>query len=208
MNAPILRVARPTDDLDALIQGTVEEPVKPITLAGRRLDFAGAGPRGARSPGGPRPPRPPRRPRHWPPIPESASESRPKVSKTEVLARLGVWVSRRYKVALRIKYSVAWCIHFLLEHLSSHRRRGELFSCAHDKTFLKAIELALIAQKAKLSAADFSRKITELQTWARDLQDLAVVHSRHVTCTRESAIAQIAKAALPTITVNLAQTVC
>jgi hypothetical protein len=73
---------------------------------------------------------------------------------------------------------------------------------------LKAIELALIAQKAKLSAADFSRKITELQTWARDLQDLAVVHSRHVTCTRESAIAQIAKAALPTITVNLAQTVC
>jgi outer membrane protein len=77
---------------------------------------------------------------------------------------------------------------------------GEL-TAARDK--LVADDRALTAQKAKLSAADFSAQTNALQTRARDLQNLASVRNGQLTRTRDGAIAQISKAALPLLNASL-----
>jgi outer membrane protein len=68
---------------------------------------------------------------------------------------------------------------------------------------LVADDQALTAQKATLAAADFAQRTTALQTRARDLQNLSNVRNGQLTRTRDSAIAQISKAALPLLNASL-----
>jgi outer membrane protein len=72
---------------------------------------------------------------------------------------------------------------------------------ARDK--LVADDQALTAKKAQLSAADFAAQTTALQTRARDLQALATTRNGQLTRTRDGAIAQISKAALPLLNASL-----
>jgi outer membrane protein len=72
---------------------------------------------------------------------------------------------------------------------------------ARDK--LVADDQALTAQKAKLSAADFAAQGAALQARARDLQNLATTRNSQLTRTRDGAIAQISKAALPLLNASL-----
>jgi outer membrane protein len=72
---------------------------------------------------------------------------------------------------------------------------------ARDK--LVADDQALTAQKAKLPAADFAAQGTALQARARELQNLATTRNSQLTRTRDGAIAQISKAALPLLNASL-----
>jgi len=72
---------------------------------------------------------------------------------------------------------------------------------ARDK--LVADDQALTAKKAQLSAADFAAQGAALQTRARDLQTLATTRNSQLTRTRDSAIAQISKAAVPLLNASL-----
>jgi len=73
---------------------------------------------------------------------------------------------------------------------------------------LVADDQALTAQKARLPAADFAQKTAELQTRARDLQNLANARNAQLTRTRDGAIAQISKAAAPILNASLAARRC
>jgi outer membrane protein len=77
---------------------------------------------------------------------------------------------------------------------------------ARDK--LVADDQALTAQKAKLSAADFAAQGAALQARARDLQNLATTRNSQLTRTRDGAIAQISKAALPLLNASLSAHHC
>jgi outer membrane protein len=68
---------------------------------------------------------------------------------------------------------------------------------------LVADDQALTAQKAALQAAEFSQRTTALQARARDLQNLSNVRNGQLTRTRDGAIAQISKAALPLLNASL-----
>ncbi len=72
---------------------------------------------------------------------------------------------------------------------------------ARDK--LVADDQALTAKKAQLSAADFAAQGAALQARARDLQALANTRNGQLTRTRDGAIAQISKAALPLLNASL-----
>lgn len=68
---------------------------------------------------------------------------------------------------------------------------------------LVADDQALTAQKATLPAAEFGQRTTALQARARDLQNLSNVRNGQLTRTRNGAIAEISKAALPLLNASL-----
>jgi outer membrane protein len=68
---------------------------------------------------------------------------------------------------------------------------------------LIADDRALTAQKAQLAAADFSQKAAALQTRARELDTLTRTRDSQLTRTRDDAVAQISKAALPLLNASL-----
>jgi len=68
---------------------------------------------------------------------------------------------------------------------------------------LVADDQALTAQKSTLPASEFSQRTTALQTRARDLQNLSNARNGQLTRTRDGAIAQISKVALPLLNASL-----
>jgi outer membrane protein len=77
---------------------------------------------------------------------------------------------------------------------------GELVTL-RDK--LVADDRALTAQKAQLPAADFNQRTAALQARARDLDALARTRDNQLARTRDDAVSQISRAALPLFNASL-----
>ncbi len=75
------------------------------------------------------------------------------------------------------------------------------FVAQRDK--LVADDRALTAQKAQLTAADFNQRTAALQARARDLDALAKTRDNQLARTRDDAVGQISRAALPLFNASL-----